>query len=246
MNKLEKLLQMVLASNNGEEDDLTALIRQKIDEVGLNPTDEDVEKAYDEIVSFLEARLAELSNGGSSANEPSKEELMKTLVEKTATPVKEFLENNSYKYESEVLDDERILFHLIFTVPIEELNEKCDFEVYICAQTNPDVCRIDVILPYKANKSTELVLCKTLLKINYVFRFGGFKYDERDGEIKYSLTFPTEEGATVAEVERYFDICMSSAFEEVATIQKACTGKFDAEEAEELKASVLGLLMNLD
>ena len=60
-----------------------------------------------------------------------------------------------------------------------------NLRIRIHVEADPDVCRIDAVLPISADSTYEYPLCKVLAKENFAKRFGSFKYDERDGEITY-------------------------------------------------------------
>lgn len=247
MNPLNDILEELLRRNGGQEDEITMFLRKKIKEMGDDPTEEEVENTLDELKKLLREMLmgAGITPPDDEEDERSEDGAEKAVVQ-TADAVETFLEAKEYKFERVVVNPTVIVFHYELGLGDDATGKEMDFTINIVCETKPDVVKFDVILPFKATKTTELAVCKAIAKVNYFLRFGSFKYDEEDGEIKFNFTYVTENGTTPEEVALYYRLCITTAFNEADAIKAAVGGIFTPEEKSELRRNITGLLMSLD
>lgn len=247
MNPLNDILEELLKRNGGQEDQITMFLRKKIKEMGDDPTKEEVENALEELKKLLREMLMRtgITSPDDEEDERSEDDAEKAVVE-TADAIEAFLNSKEYKFERVVINPTVIVFHYELGIGDESTGKEMDFTVNIVAETKPDVVKIDIILPFKPTKTTELAVCKAIAKVNYCLRFGSFKYDEEDGEIKFSLSFITKNGTTLEEIALYYRLCITTAFNESDAIKDAVDGAFTLEEKSELRRNITGLLMSID
>ena len=228
-NLFDKMIEELKAKNGGEEDEFIQMLRAKRDELGDDASEVEIIEA---IKSCLE-EFAGPEDGEDDGEEDEPEESKLTeeqklyMADATAT-VKKFLDDNEWHYNLRTIRDGLVVYELGFTVKGTNLR----LRIYV--EADPDVCRIDAILPINADAIYEYPLCKLLTKINYSKRFGSFRYDERDGEISYEYSFLSKHGINIDELDIYFHAIINTAADSYSVIRKCCVGRFSGEEKTEI------------
>lgn len=234
-NLFDKIIEDLKNANGGKEDEVITALRAKREELGDDASEEDI---MDAVQSLLLETLSEASSDDGDTPVVLTDEDKDHLEKATAT-VKEFLDDNNWHYSTRELRADLVLYELGFTV------KNTNLRVRIHVEADPNVCRIDAVLPISADSTYEYPLCKVLAKENYSKRFGSFKYDERDGEIIYVHSFITDHGIFKDDLETYFHAVVSTAASSYDDIRKCCVGRFKANEITEILQKVNALVSDI-
>ncbi len=142
--------------------------------------------------------------------------------------VRGVFESKGWKFSEKDLSDTIHEFELSFKL------ENCSIRMKVYVETDPDVCRIDAILPITADATYAYPLCKLLAKENYSLRYGAFQYDERDGELLFKYSFSTIAGLNPDVFTKMFLIVANTADDSYPQIKKCCVGRFSSKETDEI------------
>lgn len=116
----------------------------------------------------------------------------------------------------------------------------------VAIEADPRVCRIDAILPTSVDPVYDAILCKEIIRLNQLFRYGAFQYDESDGELTYRYSFPTQNGLHSDDLSRIFMSVLLTAKQNFPKLQKYAVGKFTRAEEREIQDYVERLLKDLE
>ena len=232
----DKMIEDLKEANGGEEDEIITALRAKSAELGDDASEADVSKAFQScLMELLTGALA-----GHDSDEPiTLSEENKEYMEQANASVREFLESNNWHYGTRELRSDLMLYELGFTV------HNVNLRVRIHVEADPNVCRIEAVLPISADATFEYPLCKELAKENYPRRFGSFKYDERDGEITYQYSFLAGHGIHQDDLDTYFHAVVSSAASAYDEIRKCCVGRFKRNEVNDILKKVNDLVSDI-
>ena len=256
MITFDEVIDALMSVNGGEEDEVIKALKAKREELGEDASEEEIQEAIKECLEVqirnpfqsdseeatggLGAVAAEDEDGDEDDDEPEVIDLSDEDVFKgSIATVKEFLDENNWHYSSSMRRPDLCIYELGFTV------RKVSLRLKISVETDPNVCRIDAILPITADEIYEYPLCKQLAKENYMKRFGSFKYDERDGEVSYEYSFLINTGIRKADLDTYFHAVVSTAAGGFAEIRKNCVGKYKGHEVDEILDKVKALVNDL-
>ena len=217
-------------------------LKELREELGEDASEEEVEEEIEEIMQryvaeYLE-RMEEKETEEETPDDGLSEEDRKYMEDATGT-VREFLDAHQWNYGERAVAQGVRVFEMGFSMKNATLN------IRIFIETDPKVCRIVVGLPVKADPIYEYLLCKAMATENYTRRFGGFKYDERDGEMTYEYTFLALHGIAPDELDIYFNAVMSSASGGYDAIRKCCVGRFKKKEIGEILEKINDLVNDI-
>lgn len=235
-NLFDKMIEDIQKANGREEDEIITALKAKRDELGDGASEKDIAEA---IQSCLMEHLSEALGGNGSDDPIILSEENRAYMDATTAIVKEFLDDNNWHYGTREIRSDLVLYELGFGV------HNVNLRVRIHVEANPNVCRIDAVLPISADAIYEYPLCKVLANENYARRFGSFKYDERDGEITYEYSFLARHGIHKDDLETYFHAVVASAASAYDEIRKCCVGRFKGKEVNEILKKVNDLVSDI-
>lgn len=235
-NLFDKMIEDLKNANGGEEDEIITALRAKREEMGDDASEADIAEA-------IQSCLLEQLSGALGSNDDDEpvvlSEKNKDYMAKATAAVKEFLEENDWHYGTREIRPDLVLYELGFGV------HNVNLRIRIHVEADPNVCRIDAVLPISADSTYEYPLCKVLAKENFAKRFGSFKYDERDGEITYEYSFLARHGIFKDDLDVYFHAVVSSAVSCYDDIRKCCVGRFKGKEVNEILKKVNDLVSDI-
>ena len=236
-NFFDSVIEDLKKANGGNEDEVIIALRAKRDELGEDASEAEMMSAVREC---LMARLTGAMGGNDDDSAVVLSEKDKAYMENATSVVKAFLDENHWHYGIHELRKDLVLYELGFGV------KGVNLRIRIHVEADPDVCRIDAVLPISADSTYEYPLCKMLAKENYARRFGSFKYDERDGEITYEYSFLARHGILKDDLETYFHAVVRSAISCYDDIRKCCVGRFKGKEVDEILQKVNDLISDIN
>lgn len=121
----------------------------------------------------------------------------------------------------------------------------CSLRVRVYVEAAPKMCRMEALLPVKADRTYEYPLCLAIAKANAPKRLGAIKYNERSGELTYDYSFLISHGVYPDDLSRVFHAVVSSAAKMYADIRKCCVGRFTSTEINEILTKVNALLIDI-
>lgn len=124
------------------------------------------------------------------------------------------LDDEEIHYDREMLRPEIPSFHMVYRIGSEQIIMR------IIVESDPDVCRIDIRLPVECPKEFVSVLFDVIQRENFQMRFGGLRYDHRDGEVIYGYSYPIGGGILAEDFRMVYGAVLSSAVHGYRQIQK--------------------------
>ena len=221
MTKIDKIIEDLLEMNGGEENKAISLLREIKDKVPEDASDED-------ILTIIEEHLRK--GIASTIDEPDigLSDKDKEIKDNAVSTVKEFMDENHWRYRVEDIREDLTVFDLGFITKGVTLRAK------VFVEANPLVCRINASLPITCDPKFALPVAKVLNDVNFPRRFGCMKLDSRDGEISYEHSFLIRSGLHKPDLKTYFHAVINSATIDFDKIRRYCVGKFKNPEVDEL------------
>lgn len=235
-NFFDTVIEDFKKANGGNEDEVITALRAKREELGEDASESEVMSA---VRSCLMSQLSSVLGRVADDKPVVLSDNDKEYMEKATAVVKEFLDENHWHYGTRELRNDLVLYELGFGV------RGVNLRIRIHVEADPNVCRIDAVLPISADSTYEYPLCKVLAKENFAKRFGSFKYDERDGEITYEYSFLARHGILKDDLETYFHAVVGSAITCYDEIRKCCVGRFKGKEVNEILKKVNALVSDI-
>ena len=119
-----------------------------------------------------------------------------------------------------------------------------DIAIYL--ESDPQVCRIDAVYPFRAETDFVYPLCEKMAKENYPRRYGALQYDANDGELSYRYSFPIRHGLyedVMADVLRAVIVSADRSFD---VVKQFAIGRLKRAEREECICKAQKLIVELD
>ena len=238
----EDIVAQVKESCNADQDfvDMMEEHREEIE----NCADEN--EALEKILEIMKDNLAELVAQRERADSEEAEDTKIRLsaeeekyMQDATSAVEDFLKSKEWHYSTSKQRPDLTVYSLGFAM------ENCSLRARIYVEANPNVCRVDAVLPITGEALYEYPLCEKITKFNYMKRFGSLKYDERDGEITYEYSFLIGHQIYPDELNRYLRAVLSSADDAYAEIKKCCVGRFKSKEVNEILTKVNALVEDI-
>lgn len=233
-NKMDEIIEQFKEANGGKEDDVIKALMAKRDELGDDPSEEDISKAVQECIVGQLADALGINDGDVELTEEDH-----AFMEMATGKTKEFFSTEGWRYSERIARPDLVVYELGFGL------KSCNLRMRIHIENDPKVCRIDAYLPITADSTYEYVLCKAIAKENYPRRYGALQYDENDGEVSYRYSYPITHGVEIDDLKRVFLAVASSAADSYETIRKCCVGKFKSKEINDILNKVNKLVNDL-
>ena len=192
---------------------------------------------------FLNAKLAALQDSDSSSSSSSAKEEITLTAEQRETlrrnknTVERFLDGNNWHYETKETRPDVTRYQLDITS-----KEKVKVTMKVFVETDPDVIRIEAILPFSCDAKYAYPLCVEMAKENYNKRYGCFKYDERDGEMSFEYAVRAKNPVEQDDLDIYFNAVFGCAARKTETLRRYCFGMFEKEEKNKLLDAMHALI----
>ena len=199
----------------------------------------DMSEALDKVLDIIKSTVASGSDDTEGPDEIKLSAAEQEYMERAVSEVEDFLKSKEWHYSTRKQRPDLAIFEMSFTM------ENCSLRARIYVEANPEVCRVDAILPITGDALYEYPLCEKITKFNYMKRFGSLKYDERDGEITYEYSFLSGHQIYPDELNRYLRAVLSSADDAYAEIKKCCVGRFKSKEVNEILTKVNALVEDI-
>lgn len=199
-------------------------------------SDDSMEEMADAIQACLNAWYTEMT-GKEPPESPTARD--REFMQRTTATMQTFLGSVAWQYETITLQDDYALYE------IDDLFDGVRLRAQIHVQTGPRVCRLSVILPVMADAALEYPLCRALVRENFTNAIGTFKYDERDGTIRYEYCFFIQHELFEDDLDTCLHAVIRAALSGYENIRRCCTGDFEAAEAEEIRKKANALVRAL-
>lgn len=154
--------------------------------------------------------------------------------------VREYLDGKQMNYREFSIQEDIQTFELHLT------SEEKGVLVKVFLQSDPAICRIDCIYPFRADKDFIFPLCEKMMAENYPRRFGALQYDASDGELSYRYSFPITHGLHRDDFDMVFMIVVASAFASYEDVRRFAAGRFRRADREEIICKAQKLIIELD
>lgn len=227
---IDETIEQLLKDN--DEEGLISVFREIMEGIGANPSQE-------EIVTAISNNAYEAIRDTDSSESVTLSDEEKEYMFMATRTVEEYLDSRGWHYDLRHIGSDMIAYNLDFRVADISLRTR------IIVEADPNVCRIEAVLPFTADITYEYPLCKVLADKNEKKRYGSFKYDDEDGEISYEYTIRAENGIDKEDLRFYIHIVVGTAAEECKDIQRYSLGKFKSEEKSEIANKINSLLKDI-
>ena len=237
MNKLREAIAKLESRDTLSEREtlLLEMLRQKEEELGAAPDDRQVETAIRQVI------LAHLTKTvKNSASHCEEEEIWNDNLEEATLTIRRVFEEMELHYREYEHQKNVHAFELGLSAKGNTLRAK----VYLEAEA--EVCRIDAIYPFQADRAFVYPMCEKLAQENYPRRFGALQYDARDGELSYRYSFPITHGLQEDDFRKVFLAVVASANASYDTVRQYATGRFRRNTRAEITCRAQELIIELD
>lgn len=215
----------------GGFEDAVAFLESKRSEIGNSATEEDVQRL------LLEHMMSSVASIGEDVDLDADE---LAFMERATAAVRESFNDDDWHYS------ERAIRPDLFTFEAGCRGDHCsNIRLRVTVETNPRCCSIKAVLPVSAEETYAYPLCKQIAKMNYSFRFGGFVYDERDGEVAFEFTYPIKDVADKDIFKLAMGTVLTTADGHYDEIRNYAVGRFKKSEMEQILAEADKLIADL-
>lgn len=241
-NKLRNFIAEIEARSEKDELDekLLEMLQQKQSELGEDPTEEEADDAICEVIKehFMLALRQKFMDDKHSNDDDEEDDTSEEECEAVKTIREVFkdmgLRFRDYRHQKGV--------HA-FELGVREDGKLLRMRVYV--EENVNVCRIDALFPFTADRSVAYPLCEKLAEENAPRRFGALQYDARDGELSYRYSFPIGHGLHKDDFRMVFLAVIKSAVDSYDIVKKYAGGRFRNNDRQEIMSRIQELLKEL-
>lgn len=240
MNKLREAIAKLenKPSLTEKEELLLEMLRQKDGELGFEPDEQEVTAAIRQVIM---AHLQKtLKQSASLRDGDDEEDIRSDVVDEAAETIRSVFEEMELHYREYEHQKNVHAFELGLSAKGNTLRAK----VYLEAEA--EVCRIDAIYPFLADRAFAYPLCEKLAQENYPRRFGALQYDARDGELSYRYSFPITHGLYGDDFRKIFLAVAASANASYDVVRQYATGRFRRDVRAEITCRAQELIIELD
>lgn len=230
-----KIDEMIIQARSNGLSDLADALEEKRSSLGDNASEDEIEAAIREtVIGNLGGMLAGLGED----EDPE-------FMEKSIDAVKKIFDEEGWHYECRHPGDGVAVFELGFNIPVNGKPTSVPVRVYI--EGIPKTCRIFATLRYTVEDAYLYPFTKMLTKVNYPKRFGGFTFDESDGELGYNYCYPIGHGVYKDDFMKVFRAVLRAAADDdvIPEIRKAASGRFKNREKNEILSQINALIEEL-
>ena len=242
-NKLQNFIAEIEARPEKDELDekLLEMLQQKQTELGEDPTEEEADDAIREVIKehFMLALRQKFMDDNHSHDDDEEDDSSEKTSEAVKTVREVFndmgLRFRDYRHQKGV--------HA-FELGVREDGKLLRMKVYV--EENVNVCRIDALFPFTADRSVAYPLCEKLAEENYPRRFGALQYDARDGELTYRYSFPIGHSLYKDDFRMVFLAVIKTAVDSYDVVKKYASGRFHSNDRQEIMNRIQELLRELE
>jgi len=239
MNKLQEFIEKLEMDTDRSElnEKLLQMLLDKEQELGVDPSEEEVEQAVKQVVSehLMYALKRKLSEDDSEDEDVWGEDM-----EDNMRVIRNVFDDMDLHYRDYVHQKGVRAFELGVTNNGKTLRMK----VYL--EASPKVCRIDAVYPFQADRVFAYPLCEKMASENFPRRFGALQYDARDGELSYRYSFPITHGLHKDDFRTVFVAIIASANASYDVVKQYAVGRFRRPTREEITYRAQELIIELD
>lgn len=240
MNRLREQIAVLEAQTDRNEltERLLHTLREKETQLGVAPTEEEVDQAMQEALAenLRYALKGMMSSSQNSDGEDEWDEEMDKNMETVHGVFRDMdLHYHDYVHQPGVR---------AFEMNVTNKGRKLRVKVYLEASSR--VCRIDAIYPFEAEAAFAYPLCEKLAKENYPRRFGALQYDTRDGELSYRYSFPITHGLYEDDFRTVFIAVLGSAHASYDVVKQYSVGRFHRADRDAITCQAQKLIIELD
>ena len=250
MNKIQEAIEKLEANPNRSdlEDKLLEMLQQKQAELGEDATEDEIEEGLRQVIkdhlmfALRHKMLGHGHSGDDDDDDDNDDDVDYAAHQENIRLVREVFQQMDLKFRDHSPIGRKSI--RIFELGVDEDGKRLRMKVYL--EASAKACRIDALYPFAADESIAYPLCEMLAKQNYPLRFGGLKYDARDGELSYSYSFPTANGLHRNDFERMFLTVIAAAYKQYDTVRTYANGRFRKDVRQQIVDKTQTLLNEID
>lgn len=240
MNKLQEAINKLKeeANQSEEHEELLAMLQKKEQELGSEPSEEEVDQAIKQVISEHLAYV--LKNRLSRETGPDEDDAWDENMDDNMEIIHSVFREMDLHYRDYIHQKGVRAFEL----GVSNKGKSLRMKVYL--ESVARVCRVDAIFPFQADRAFEYPLCDKMASENYPRRFGALQRDPKDGELSYRYSFPILRGLDEETFRTVFMAVIASAFASYDVIKQYAVGRFRKPTRDDIICRAQELIIELD